>query len=246
MPAEGLEIGAHGTQTRRRPTTAGPSISAGRQGSRRDRVAGSLRPGDGNGPPGTNPERRQSEELNQRKVPVEGVEPPVARPLCSADVLQQLEISGADLGAVETGEAVLGLLDGYAREPTGMGAPLGRATRERLIPALRDHPTARVLLAWCDQVPVGLAVSFVGFSTFEARPLLNLHDLFVRSDYRRMGIGKALLSEVEALARRLGCCRVTLEVREDNRRALDLYSSFGFSGSPTEEERPTLFLTKML
>ena len=177
---------------------------------------------------------------------MEGTEPSAAQPLSGADVLKRLEISGADLGAAETGDAVLGLLDGYAREPTGMGAPLGRATRERLIPALRDHPTARVLLAWCDQVPVGLAISFVGFSTFEARPLLNLHDLVVRADYRRMGIGRSLLSEVEALARRLGCCRVTLEVREDNHRALVLYSSFGFSGSPAQEARPTLFLTKRL
>lgn len=176
----------------------------------------------------------------------EGVELPAASPSWGADIIDQLEICGADLRAVEHGKAVLELLDGYAREPTGMGAPLGSAVRERLIPALRDHPTARVLLAWCDQVPVGLAISFVGFSTFEARPLLNLHDLVVRADYRRMGIGRSLLSEVEALARRLGCCRVTLEVREDNRRALDLYTSFGFSGSPTQEERPTLFLTKML
>ena len=174
------------------------------------------------------------------------VEPPAARPSCGADVLDRLTISGPDFGAVETREAVLGLLDGYAREPTGMGAPLGRAARERLIPALRDHPTARVLLAWYDHVPVGMAVSFVGFSTFEARPLLNLHDLVVRADYRRMGIGRSLLSEVEALARRLGCCRVTLEVRENNHRALDLYSSFGFSGSSAQEERLTLFLTKML
>ncbi|MDE0082216.1 MAG: GNAT family N-acetyltransferase [Gammaproteobacteria bacterium] len=177
----------------------------------------------------------------------DGVEPPAPRPLCQAEVAEQLEITCADLGAVETGEAVLELVDGYAREPmTGMGAPLGRAARERLIPALRDHPTTRVLLAWHHQMPVGLAISFVGFSTFEARPLLNLHDLFVRADYRGMGIGRALLSEVEILARRLGCCRVTLEVRKDNRRALGLYSSFGFSGSPDQEDRSTLFLTKML
>ena len=179
----------------------------------------------------------------------EGVEPPAPRRSREAEVAEQLEITCADLGAVASGEAVLELLDVYAREPTdvgGMGAPLGRAASGRLIPALRDHPTTRVLLAWYRRMPVGLAVSFVGFSTFEARPLLNLHDLVVRADYRGMGIGRALLSEVETLARRLGCCRVTLEVREDNRRALGLYSSFGFSGSPDQEERSTLFLTKKL
>ncbi len=98
--------------------------------------------------------------------------------------------------------AILLLMDAYAREPMGMGAPLGRAVRRRLIPALRDHPTARVLLAWNGEVPVGLAVCFLGLSTFEARPLLNLHDLVVHAEYRGMGIGRGLLSEVEALAAR--------------------------------------------
>ena len=76
---------------------------------------------------------------------------------------------------------------------------------------------------------MGLAVCFLGLSTFEARPLLNLHDLVVHPEYRGMGIGRGLLSEVEALALRLACCRVTLEVRQDNRGAMHLYSSFGFS-----------------
>ena len=88
--------------------------------------------------------------------------------------------------------------------------------RERVVPALRDHPTALVLLAFADEAPIGIAVGFFGFSTFRARPLLNIHDLAVLPAHRGKGVGRALLSAAEEHARRHGCCRLTLEVLESN------------------------------
>jgi GNAT superfamily N-acetyltransferase len=67
----------------------------------------------------------------------------------------------------------------------------------------------------------------LGFSTFYARPLVNVHDLSVLAAHRGQGVGRQLLAAVEAEAQRLGCCKLTLEVLERN-PARRLYESCGF------------------
>ena len=85
-----------------------------------------------------------------------------------------------------------------------------------------------MLLAFDDDEAIGIAVCFFGFSTFRARPLLNIHDLAVLPQHRGKGAGRALLQAAEDHARREGCCRVTLEVLESNAGARALYRRFGF------------------
>jgi ribosomal protein S18 acetylase RimI-like enzyme len=95
---------------------------------------------------------------------------------------------------------------------------------------------------------VGVAVCFVGFSTFKARPLLNIHDLAVIPTHRGRGVGRKLLDAVERKARERGCCSVTLEVLEKNVGARRLYAAAGF-GQPTYNEGQgggALFLSKPL
>lgn len=160
--------------------------------------------------------------------------------------MQSLSIVSADLADPSHQEAILGLIDMYAREPAGGGRPLPGAVRSGLIAGLRGHPTTEVLLAFADGEPAGVAVCFRGFSTFAARPLLNIHDLAVRPDLRGRGIGKALLAAVEAKALSLGCCKLTLEVLETNRRARDVYHAFGFDPGFQTGSGSTLFYAKHL
>jgi len=153
----------------------------------------------------------------------------------------------ADLEHPEHQRAVSELVDAYARDPMGAGAPLAAEVRERLIPGLRGHPTTLVLLAWQDGQPVGIAVCFGGFSTFAARPLINVHDLAVLPTHRGRGIGRLLLGAVEAQARARGCCKITLEVQERNRRARAVYAAAGFAPAEYQETAGrVLFLAKPL
>lgn len=142
--------------------------------------------------------------------------------------------------------SVLGLLDAYARDPMGGSEPLPADVKERLLPALEAHPTTRVLLAFDDDTAVGIAVCFLGFSTFAARPLLNIHDLAVLAEWRGRGVGRALLAAVEDRARRAGCCKLTLEVLETNVRARSLYERFGFTDYVLGDAGSTRFLAKPL
>ena len=141
---------------------------------------------------------------------------------------------------------IVDVLNSYASDPVGGGEPLSPEVQNRLIPALREHPTAWVLLALDDQRPVGVAVCFLGFSTFQALPLLNIHDLAVVPEYRGKGIGRALLDAVETHALARGCCKLTLEVQDDNLRARGLYESFGFADFVVGNSAVTRFMSKPL
>lgn len=139
------------------------------------------------------------------------------------------------------------MIDAYSRDPMGDGAPLSSRARERLIPGLRQHPTTLILLAYDADVPVGIAVCFLGFSTFAAMPLLNLHDVSVVPSHRGRGVGRVLLAAVEAKARELGCCKLTLEVLDRNDRALRTYTAAGFKRYALQPGAgEAIFLTKPL
>ena len=152
------------------------------------------------------------------------------------ELAMSLKISEADLSKPEDALAVLALLQTYASDPMGGGEPIGPDVLELLIPRLRTVDSRLVLLARVSGKPAGLAIGFRVFSTFRAAPVLNVHDVAVHPDFRRQGIGRELLKKIELHATRTGCCRVTLEVRQDNKPAQELYQSLGFApGEPMQE-----------
>jgi len=126
--------------------------------------------------------------------------------------------------------AIVLLLDAYASSPMGGSVGLSAPVKEQLPAALAARPTAHVVLAMDGTVPAGLVISFEGFSTFQCRPLLNIHDVIVAEAYRSQGLSRRLLEAVETMARGLGCCKLTLEVLEGNTIAQAAYRSVGFSG----------------
>jgi ribosomal protein S18 acetylase RimI-like enzyme len=75
----------------------------------------------------------------------------------------------------------------------------------------------------------------------------------VEPDYRSKGIGKALLSQAERLAAEAGTNLISLNVRGDNPRAIDLYRSIGFTevmradvSIPNHYTGPIYHMTKQL
>ena len=111
----------------------------------------------------------------------------------------------------------------------GGGTSLPADVQARLCDELARRPTAVSFIAWLGDDAVGLANCFEGYSTFKARPLLNLHDLVVVAAHRGHGIDQALLAACEAHARQQGCCKLTLEVLSGNQRALRSYQHAGFA-----------------
>jgi ribosomal protein S18 acetylase RimI-like enzyme len=144
----------------------------------------------------------------------------------------------ADLSNSADARLVVDLLDMYCRDEFGDSAPLSERARANLIPGLIEHGGARVFLALENDSPVaqgiGLAICLLGFSSFKGARLLNIHDIAVSPAARGKGVGAALLLALEADARALGCCKITMEVRSDNHRAKGLYQKIGYRGSEPE------------
>jgi ribosomal protein S18 acetylase RimI-like enzyme len=157
------------------------------------------------------------------------------------------EIIEADLARPDHQDAVRALIAAYANDPMGNGGPLPADVMERLIAGLQRHPTTLILLAYVDGEPAGIATCFVGFSTFYARPLVNIHDLAILPGFRGRGLGRQLLEGVLDKARELGCCKVTLEVHEGNTRAKQIYEAAGFAeGAAREPGGRWLFYSRPL
>ena len=140
----------------------------------------------------------------------------------------------ADLSNPQHQRTILDLLDMYCRDDFGDCQPLSAEARENLIPGLIKHGGARVHLAYDEDRPLGVGICMLGFSSFRGKPLVNIHDIAVVPESRGSGVGRRLLEAVAADARQLGCCKVTLEVRSDNVRAMGLYRSVGFEPSQPE------------
>ena len=121
------------------------------------------------------------------------------------------------------------LLDCYATDPMGGGVALSDYTAQNLVPELAKRNDAFSLIAYVDGQPAGLINCFEGFSTFACRPLVNIHDVVVASEYRRLGISRKMFDQVEQIAKDKGCCKLTLEVLEGNSIAQSAYENYGFN-----------------
>jgi ribosomal protein S18 acetylase RimI-like enzyme len=158
-----------------------------------------------------------------------------------------IRIVEADLNLSQHKEAVLAMVDAYSRDAMGNAKPLDSDVRARLIRGLQEHPTTLIFLAFNEDNPVGAAVCFIGFSTFAAKPLINIHDFVVLPATRGKGVGRRLLEAVEEKARKLGCCKLTLEVMDNNHQALRMYQAAGFARYALQEEAGTaIFMSKPL
>ena len=146
-----------------------------------------------------------------------------------SQVSENLRITAVDLKNGPISESWLELLDHYARNPMGGGRGLSEYAKAHLVEQLKNLPTFHGALAFDGDVAVGLINCFAGFSTFAAKPLLNIHDVVVRQDRRRQGIGQALLVWAESRARQLGCCKLTLEVLGNNVNAMASYKRAGYA-----------------
>ncbi len=129
--------------------------------------------------------------------------------------------------------ALTSLLNHYATDPMGGGAPLSAEVLARLCDDLAARPFAFSFIAWAKtpdgEQPIGLANCFEGYSTFKAAPLINIHDIVVHSEWRGQGVAQLIMLAVELEAQDRQACKITLEVLTGNGVAMKSYQRFGFA-----------------
>ncbi len=111
----------------------------------------------------------------------------------------------------------------YERAPekvTGTEAMLDQAL-------FGSRPAAEATIAEIDCAPVGFALFYPTFSTWECLPGIWLEDLFVPPEHRRAGVGLALLRHLARVAVDRGCGRLEWTALDWNTPALDFYAKLG-------------------
>lgn len=104
-------------------------------------------------------------------------------------------------------------------------------TRENLIQGLKKQENLLAYGACMDNKPAGVVLGFLNFNIFRAMPFINIHFLYVQKEYQRQGVAAALMRAIEDRAKELGCCKLTLEVRETNHIAKHIYSRIGYQNA---------------
>ncbi|MEE3156985.1 MAG: GNAT family N-acetyltransferase, partial [Pseudomonadota bacterium] len=90
-----------------------------------------------------------------------------------------------------------------------------------------EQSTVRALICEADGQPIGFAVYFFNYSTWQGRRGLYLEDLYVSPEYRGSGAGKALLRHLARIAVTGGCGRFEWSVLDWNEPAIKFYESIG-------------------
>ena len=90
-----------------------------------------------------------------------------------------------------------------------------------------DRPYAESIVAESGGKIVAFALFFPNYSTFLTKPGIYLEDLFVLPDYRRQGIGTAMLSYLGKLAVDRDAGRLEWSVLDWNESAIAFYQNMG-------------------
>ena len=133
-----------------------------------------------------------------------------------------------DLNKKHHAHAFVKLMNAYMEDPMGKSESISEDLAEQIIKDLKVHPTYLGVMVEKDGQFVALANCFRNYSTFKAQSLINIHDFIVMPECRNQGAGMFLLKSIEKIGKERSCCRINLEVRNDNKAAMQLYQKAGF------------------
>ena len=139
-----------------------------------------------------------------------------------------MEIAELNLAEPDGVNKFTQLLDAYCCTLNGGGVALSDEVRNRLFNVMPQYGNAIAFLSHHQNKPTGVVFGFYNLYVFSAQPYANVQFIFVLPEFQRRGIAKKLMLAFEARTRELGCCKVTLEVREGNEQAKALYSALEY------------------
>jgi len=84
-----------------------------------------------------------------------------------------------------------------------------------------------IFLAYFDNVPVGFTQLYTTFSSVTMQPVFILNDLYVDANYRKKGVGEALLEHAKVFCKAKRYKGLALETATDN-PAQQLYERLGW------------------
>jgi GNAT superfamily N-acetyltransferase len=102
------------------------------------------------------------------------------------------------------------------------------ATEETLRATLfGPRPYAQAVIVYMGEAAAAFAIYFFSYSSFSGLPNLYLEDIFVRPNFRGLGVGKELFAYLALRAKERGCGRMEWAVLNWNESAIGFYERLG-------------------
>jgi GNAT superfamily N-acetyltransferase len=135
-------------------------------------------------------------------------------------------VSGVIRPAVAGDAAAIAPLLGQLGYPTGSEAVAPRLGR------LLDSADTGAVVAELQERVIGLATYQLTELIYRPLPQCRLTALVVDARYRRRGVARQLVAEIESIARASGCFRIEVMTQPSSGDALGLYATLGFEPRP--------------
>jgi ribosomal protein S18 acetylase RimI-like enzyme len=145
--------------------------------------------------------------------------------------MDKIKVILGDINNDSDAQNMLKMLDLYMQDPMGGSQRMSPELAAKNLDGLRQQSNFLFFLAFCDGEVAGVANCFINYSTFKAKQILNIHDFATSPQFRRRGVGEAMMKKIVEFTRINGFCKITLEVRHDNHGAQKLYKKTGFTDS---------------
>ena len=101
------------------------------------------------------------------------------------------------------------------------------ATKESIKESIFEKKQAEVMIAEFNGNPIGYVLYFFNYSTFLGRAGFYLEDIYIRKEYRGMGIGKEIFKVISKIAHENGCKRMEWSCLNWNTPSIKFYKSLG-------------------
>jgi GNAT superfamily N-acetyltransferase len=149
----------------------------------------------------------------------------------------------------EDASLLLSFVQGLAREEKAENEV--ETSKEQLIKTLfAKDSTTHAVICEVDKMPIGHAIYFFNYSTWQGKNGLYIEDLYILAQYRNLGAGKQIIKHLASLALDKDCGRMEWSVMDWNMPAIKFYNSLGaqpqnewiryrLSGSTLEETAAT-------
>ncbi|MGB3633779.1 MAG: GNAT family N-acetyltransferase [Rubrobacteraceae bacterium] len=115
-------------------------------------------------------------------------------------------------------------------DPIYTTSPGAEKTMRRFLADLTTSSLSFLFVAVLDDETIGFISGDLreGSPTFHPKTWASVDDVYVTARYRSLGVGRALLENVESWARDKGASGISLQVAAANKRGRDFYGRLGF------------------
>lgn len=90
-----------------------------------------------------------------------------------------------------------------------------------------EKSLARAIIGYFNGKPAGVAIFLHTLSTFSGKLNIFIEDIYVKPEYRKKGIGRAMFTYLARLAKEDNCGRLMWQVLDWNESAIKFYKGLG-------------------